>query len=75
MDPRIWQLCVWRRLPRAPGICPPPARPPWQPPTFQSLLLTSVPSRLSQVAGWSHPSWERAQTAALDKTQTAGPGQ
>lgn len=33
--------------------------PPTRPPAFQLLLLPSVPSKKSQVAGCSHPSWEQ----------------
>lgn len=38
------------------------------PPAFQLLPLTSVPSKLSQVAGCSHPSWE--QHRQLRETQS-----
>lgn len=68
------QLFAAGRHPRAPRSYS-PARPPWRPTALQLLLLTSVPSELSQVAGCSQPSWEQAETAALDKIQTAGPGQ
>lgn len=53
------------------GRCLKPAEflpPQLGPPAFQSLLLTSVPSKRSQVAGCSHPSWE--QNRQLRETQS-----
>lgn len=67
--------CVQREVARGPRGAVLPLPGPRGGPGLQSLLLTSVPSKLSQVAGCSHPSRERTQTAALDKIQTAGPGQ
>ena len=63
------------KAPRGPAELFSPCQAPVEAQAFQLLILTSVPSKLSQVARCSHPSWEHAQTAALDKTQTAGPGQ
>lgn len=57
-DHGVWQLCAAGGSPWAPLSSSPPARPPRGPTAFQLLLLTSVPSKLSQVAGCSHPSWE-----------------